>query len=70
MTNPGMQRGINGSLSSKQLKIQARSVREVSIVERCEAEAYLVVAIPQQLKQATDKMLPIVSITSHLFSPI
>ena len=70
MKNPGMQKSMNGSPSSKQMKIQTRSVREASIVERCAAEAYLVVAIPQQLKQATDKMLPIVSITSHLFSPI
>jgi hypothetical protein len=61
---------MNGSPSSKQMKIQTRSVREASIVKRCAAEAYLVVAIAQQLKQATDKMLTIVSITSHLFSPI
>jgi hypothetical protein len=61
---------MNGSPSSKQMKIQTRSVREASIVERYAAEAYLVVAIPQQLKQATDKMLTIVSITSHLFSRI
>jgi hypothetical protein len=69
MTNPGMQRNMNGSPSSKQLKIQTRSVRLVSIVERCAAKAYLVVAIPQQLKQATVKMLPKVSITSYFFSP-
>jgi hypothetical protein len=64
-----MQRNMNGSPSSKQLKIQTRSVRLVSIVERCAAKAYLVVAIPQQLKQATVKMLPKVSITSYFFSP-
>jgi len=52
MMNPGISRGIKGSWKIKQLKIQIVSVREVSIVERCAAEAYLVQATPQALNKA------------------
>ena len=44
----------NVSNLSRQDMIQIISVLEVSIVERCAAEAYLVVMIPQTLKIAIE----------------
>jgi hypothetical protein len=51
-----MHQGSNVSRPSRQLKIQMRRVREVSIVDLWAAEAYLVVAIPKELKAAIEQI--------------
>jgi len=55
-TNPGIHQGSKGSRWSKQLNIQMSRVREVSIVDLWAAEAYFVVAIPNELKAATERV--------------
>jgi hypothetical protein len=55
--NPGISKAIKGSSPNKHDIIQIVSVREVSIVERYAADAYLVQAIPKELKQAMQKIV-------------
>ena len=53
-----MDQGKNASSRNQQLHAQIKIVREVSIVERWAAEAYLVVAIPKTLKQEIEQIIP------------
>ena len=52
-----MAQGWNYSPRRSTDKIQIVKVLEVSMVDRWAAEAYLVQAIPNELKQAIDRML-------------
>lgn len=58
MTKPIIDKGRKASPRKAQLQIQIKIVRLVSIVERWAAEAYLVVAIPNTLKQEMEQMIP------------
>jgi len=53
-----MDKGKNASPKKEQLQIQISIVLEVSIVERWAADANLVVAIPNTLKQEMEQMMP------------
>lgn len=54
MMKPRSDGNSQGCILSEALRIQINTVREVSIVERCAADAYLVVAIPKLLKAAIE----------------
>ena len=56
-TNPRIAHGWKTSPSRSTDKIQMVRVLDVSIVERCAAEAYFVHAIPNELKHAIDMIL-------------
>ena len=49
--------GDHGAFMNKALKTQIITVREVSMVERQAADAYLDVATPKLLKHAIEQML-------------
>lgn len=53
-----MDQGKKASPKKAQLIIQIKIVRDVSIVERWAAEAYLVVEIPKTLKQEMEQIIP------------
>jgi len=55
---PTIDQGRNASPRKEQLQIQIKMVRDVSMVERWAAEAYLVVAIPNTLKQEMEQIIP------------
>jgi len=58
MMKPTIDQGRNASPRKAQLQIQIKMVRDVSMVERWAAEAYLVVAIPNTLKQEMEQIIP------------
>ena len=66
-TKPGMAYQWKSSPRNQQEQIQMSKVRDVSMVERWAAEAYLVTAIPKELKQAMEAMIPKLWATSHPF---
>jgi len=54
---PGISHGFQVSSPRRTEKIQIKNVREVSMVDLWAAEAYLVVAIPDELKNAIEKIV-------------
>ena len=69
-TKPGIAQGSNVSSPSKQDKIQIVSVLEVSIVDLCAAEAYLVQAIPNELNSEIEKIVKMIRPMIQPFSVI
>ena len=53
-----IEKAANGSHPRPADKAQINTVLEVSIVDLCEAEAFLVIAIPNTLKNAIDTIIP------------
>lgn len=68
--NPGISRATNFSSPSRQERIQMVRVREVSIVDLWAAEAYFVIAIPNELKQAMHIIVKMTSMIMIWFSCI
>lgn len=56
------------SMCTNMKKIQMSTVREVSIVDRCALEAFLVTVTPKALKEAIEKQIATESPIKSLFA--